>query len=226
MFKKNANYQDIVKSIAIIAMVIDHLGLFLFPTCLEMRIIGRIAMPIFCFCAGYNFRNKIRIEVILGAIFVAIMNKLLNSPYDPNILISISLGLLYLKYIYPNISHNILYIHIFILTLLFPITKFMFDYGTLGIIIMIIAHMIVNRRINFKLGIMISLIIALSNILIYWPLTLNYNIIIIIMFCFLYKLMIFKNFTHNVNCKFMLLSRYSLYIYIVDLFLMEIIYLL
>lgn len=40
---------DLLKLVAIIAMFIDHLGAVLFPGVREMRIIGRIAFPIFCY---------------------------------------------------------------------------------------------------------------------------------------------------------------------------------
>lgn len=40
---------DLLKLIAIFAMFIDHLGAAIFPGVTEMRIIGRIAFPIFCY---------------------------------------------------------------------------------------------------------------------------------------------------------------------------------
>jgi len=40
---------DLLKLIAIFAMFVDHLGAALFPGVREMRIIGRIAFPIFCY---------------------------------------------------------------------------------------------------------------------------------------------------------------------------------
>lgn len=40
---------DLLKLIAICAMFIDHLGAAIFPYTMELRIIGRIAFPIFCY---------------------------------------------------------------------------------------------------------------------------------------------------------------------------------
>ena len=40
---------DVLKLIAIMAMFIDHLGAAIFPGVMEMRIIGRLAFPIFCY---------------------------------------------------------------------------------------------------------------------------------------------------------------------------------
>lgn len=40
---------DLLKLVAIFAMFIDHMGAALFPGVAQMRIIGRIAFPIFCY---------------------------------------------------------------------------------------------------------------------------------------------------------------------------------
>ncbi len=51
---------DLLKLVAIIAMFIDHLGAAIFTNAPEMRIIGRIAFPIFCYtlAAGCSFTRS------------------------------------------------------------------------------------------------------------------------------------------------------------------------
>ena len=39
MIKKDSNYQDVLKTMAIFAMFIDHLGLYLFPEINEFRVV-------------------------------------------------------------------------------------------------------------------------------------------------------------------------------------------
>ena len=52
-----------LKIIAIISMVIDHIGLVFFPELIIFRIIGRLAFPIFAFCIAEGYaktHNKIK----------------------------------------------------------------------------------------------------------------------------------------------------------------------
>jgi len=63
--QRAANYQDLLKLIAIILMIADHVGLYFLPEVQLLRAVGRYSMPIFCFFAGYNFKNKARLELLL-----------------------------------------------------------------------------------------------------------------------------------------------------------------
>lgn len=52
-----------IKIAAILLMTIDHIGLFLLPECLWLRMIGRLAMPLFAFsiARGWKFtRNRMK----------------------------------------------------------------------------------------------------------------------------------------------------------------------
>lgn len=49
-----------IKTLAALFMLIDHLGLILFPESYWLRIIGRISMPLFAYCIarGFYFSEK------------------------------------------------------------------------------------------------------------------------------------------------------------------------
>ena len=52
-----------LKMIAILAMAIDHIGFLFYPQAIWLRIIGRIAFPIFAFMIAegcYYTRNKLK----------------------------------------------------------------------------------------------------------------------------------------------------------------------
>jgi len=61
MKNKSLVRNDFVKLIAVIAMVVDHLGAVFFPGLLLLRVIGRLAFPIFAFgvAEGYHYTSNI-----------------------------------------------------------------------------------------------------------------------------------------------------------------------
>lgn len=70
---------NVLKIIACITMLIDHMGVLLFPKITILRIIGRIAFPIFAFLLAegcYYTRNKIRHLLVISG-FAAVMQVVL-----------------------------------------------------------------------------------------------------------------------------------------------------
>ena len=134
-----SNYQDLLKTLAMITMIIDHLGLYFFPEYNLMRLIGRTAMPVFCFFAGYNFKEQPKLKILLfGILLYLITTILLNQFTSGNILISIYIGQCYL-YLFRDKLHNVIvgFMHIFILGVLGPFTCLFCDYGSLTVAIMV-----------------------------------------------------------------------------------------
>lgn len=71
--KKSGLSQEILKLIACVTMLADHTGAVLFPQYLSLRIIGRIAFPIYCFLLSEGvfytkFPKKYGIRLGVGAI--------------------------------------------------------------------------------------------------------------------------------------------------------------
>lgn len=145
MKKAKSNYQDLLKAVALIAMIIDHAGLYLFPDEVYMRVIGRYSMPIFLFFVGYNFNNNIRIKILVyGVILQIITLFFIFKAYVPaNILITIFLGLLCLKALQEYLKNFwIGYLFVIILGCLWDYTDILFDYGTYGICVTCLGYMV------------------------------------------------------------------------------------
>jgi hypothetical protein len=92
---------NVIKVIAAIAMIIDHIGLMFYPEIEAFRVIGRISMPIFAYCIaeGYIHTRNIKKYIIRMSVFAVIA----QIPYSLifgtrlNILFSFALSLLLLK---------------------------------------------------------------------------------------------------------------------------------
>ena len=69
-----------LKLIAAATMLVDHIGAILYPGYRWFRIVGRIAMPVFCFCAAEGFHHtKDRTGYMLRLLVFAIISEY---PFD------------------------------------------------------------------------------------------------------------------------------------------------
>jgi hypothetical protein len=140
---QSANYQDLLKTIAIIAMGIDHMGLWFLSDLWWMRGVGRFVMPIFCFYAGYNYSTPKHLLLKLGILLTALLYIVLGFNSGLNMLLTIYIGQWYINLMdkYHQDSDLHVLIHCAILILLTPVTMDLIEYGTLAI-----AFMIAGRR--------------------------------------------------------------------------------
>jgi hypothetical protein len=207
-----ANYQDLLKTIAIVAMIIDHLGLFIFQDTVILRVIGRMVMPIFCFFVGYNFTKPKILIAILG-IILSLLNFVLWKLTMLNMLISIYCGqcVLYLarKYNFEK-DENLWYLSL-LMILFTPLTYEFFDYGTLGI-----AFMIVGRLYGLnKEDPGFILLLAASTMI--FSLTLNFdqqnNIIAATLIAIVCYALTAKRYDRPISVDLRCISRHSLAIY-------------
>lgn len=93
-----------IKIIAIVTMVIDHIGLFFFPHLIILRYIGRIAFPLFAWLianGAYHTRDikkyasRIFILALVSQIpFIVANQRIGSSPFYLNVLFTLFLGLL------------------------------------------------------------------------------------------------------------------------------------
>ncbi len=88
-----------LKIIACIFMLIDHIGVRIFPTIIDFRIIGRLAFPIFAYfiAEGCKYtKNKIKrlITIIIFAVLCEIPYLLYSGRHYGNILFTFSLSVI------------------------------------------------------------------------------------------------------------------------------------
>jgi hypothetical protein len=88
------NYIDVLKLIASVAMVIDHVGAYVFPEHPVFRLVGRLAAPIFFFIAGMNASKRFDAQMLWGGIFLTGLTFVV----DRSLFFNILLNFLFIRY--------------------------------------------------------------------------------------------------------------------------------
>ena len=125
-----------INIIAIIAMIIDHLGIVFFPEAIFFRIVGRLSFPLFAYGIANGFKKTknlkyYAIRLILLAIISQIPFKYLFNNNELNICFTLFIGLIILKIFHSRI--NILKKITIIIFLMIMAQIFNFQYGIYGI---------------------------------------------------------------------------------------------
>lgn len=220
--KRSSNYQDILKFIAVILMIIDHIGLYFYPNYLSLRALGRYAFPIFAFFAGYNFKDRFYFKILAYGVVLDLYNKFVgyNTFIEANILISIFLGKLYLK-LFKNYITNFtqFYIHFVLQSCLWFYTRSYFDYGTLTLAIMTAGYYFKNHNKNiFLLSFLVSYLILLNTIVTFHGYFNFYDwVIFTVVLMALYLSLTVQKFNYKINFNMLFFSKNLLNIYFIHL---------
>ena len=89
----------VLQIIAIVTMVIDHIGYYLLPDCIILRIIGRLAFPIFAFMLVEGFRHtrsrhryfaRLVIAAAISQALIYLLSYLYNYYYGHNVIFTLA----------------------------------------------------------------------------------------------------------------------------------------
>lgn len=163
----------ILKAIAYISMLIDHIGYVLFPDILVFRIIGRLAMPIFAFFIAEGIRYsksypKYLIRLFITALISEIPFRLcfegtINGPFYPkNVLVTLFLGALALILTQIMIKKGLSKILCVIPCLCACILAILMetDWSYLGILMIFVFFFFKEKKANMVIGIVLIYIAA------------------------------------------------------------------
>lgn len=105
---------DILKVVAMVTMLIDHIGYLFFPSMMIFRTIGRIAFPIFAYLIGVGYDHTSSLKKYILRLFIfALVTQIPYSffnrgltfePYNLNILFTLALGLVFIHLINDSIQ--------------------------------------------------------------------------------------------------------------------------
>lgn len=218
---RQSNYQDFLKLMAVITMIIDHIGLYIFHEYLIMRAIGRFAFPIFCFFAGYNFKTTPNINILIYGLILYFFQIffIVHDFLHFNILISIFVGQCYLyffKDVYKNF--NTACAHCIIISSFWILTEYIFEYGTIVIGIMILGCYSKHSK-EIKIPSLIIILIALCHTAVgfyYYFSVYEYIVLVFVIFLIYFSLNLY-DFNMEISFNLLPITNHLLLIYLLNM---------
>lgn len=143
-----------LKIIAIISMLIDHIGHIFFPEVMIFRIIGRIAFPIFAYvlAEGFHYTKDVKKYLLRLGLFallseipydLAIMGSVLEFSHQ-NVFFTLFFGVLML-YVMSRIKNVIMQYAVVLVAIL--LCQFLHtDYSNIGVLLVFIFYVFRQRK--------------------------------------------------------------------------------
>lgn len=153
-----------LKLVALIAMTIDHIGYFIFPECLWMRIVGRVSFPVFAYmiaegCRYTSCRSKYLLKMALIGVCMQIVMFIATQSLYQSVFISFTLAIIFI-YLIDNalirkqvrawmcvVLYGVLVMFLCIgLPHMLCETDYHIDYGMVGVLIPVVCYYAKSRR--------------------------------------------------------------------------------
>lgn len=161
---KDLTSYDLVKTLALILMVIDHIGYFFFPQTEILRVLGRACVPIWCFLIGYSNTREIKNSLIIWAGLLLLSNFIFGGFIFPlNILFSFMIARLVLDALAQRMFQGwqpLLAITLILVVLISPSMRGV-EYGTL-VLLLALCGVMARRSPTLSLNIHIQRLFIFS----------------------------------------------------------------
>ncbi len=146
---KELTSYDLLKSLALILMICDHVGHHFYPDEMWLRVLGRMCLPIWFFLIGYANSAQLSKSLWIGAGFVLVSAIIAGQYILPlNILFSILILRYFRKTVIlrtfhsPEAMRGMFFIIVF---LYFP-THVLFEYGAMAMLMVLFGFMARNKE--------------------------------------------------------------------------------
>jgi len=163
MTKQQSNY---IKIIAMLAMLIDHVGVILLPQYPILRIIGRIAFPLFAYQIGVGVSHTRNVKkyflrlfvfgAVLQVFYALIASSIGEDPWYLDIFFTLAFGVAAIafydrkKYVYLGC--------VLTLVLIIGFVDVRLDYGLYGVLLILGMHI---TRENFRNLVLFTILLTL-----------------------------------------------------------------
>lgn len=162
---KKVNYieevnTDLLKIIACILMLVDHLG-FILNNNIYLRALGRLGFPLFVYLLvlGNNRtsnKKKYLFRLLMFALISQIPYMLLFNILRLNVFFSLSLGLMLINIKFDDLKKTLLIQFIFIMLAAAINFILPFDYGIYGLFLFFIFYWFRDKKLNLIMFVMIT----------------------------------------------------------------------
>jgi hypothetical protein len=154
------NTHHVLKLVAIVAMTLDHIGGALLPDHDWLRVIGRLAIPIFFFLVGHALHYRIKADLVLWMVVMLLLSPLLGRAFFPaNILATILCSQLLLRYIE---KHQLLARDPWMLCIgacmLIFVTAPILEAGTMGMMFALMGYAVRSGQMGWRTGKLVSFV--------------------------------------------------------------------
>lgn len=140
---------DLIKSFAVVFMIVDHIGYYFFPENPWWRSVGRIEVPVWFFLIGYASGRFIPVKMWVGAVALVLANCVVGLYIFPmNVLVTMVAIRLLIDPLMTAIlkdRRRIWPVSAILVCLALP-TYVLFEYGFLGLIIAISGYLVRRRE--------------------------------------------------------------------------------
>lgn len=145
---RNVTSYDLLKTFAVVTMIIDHIGFYFFPDALWFRAIGRLSFPVWFFLVGYANTRDVPLKFWVGGAFLVFMNVVTGLGVLPlNILFAVA----FVRFAIDNVmfvakaARSYLWSLFILCALLFLPTNNLFEYGTLALLFGMFGYMVRHK---------------------------------------------------------------------------------
>ena len=220
-YNHELNSYDVIKFIAIIAMIIDHIGFYFIAENSDyFRALGRLAAPLFFFVTGYVSKYHLKPNIFFYGFIITGLSFDFGYGFSINILIVFFAIKWILDHWDPSQAHAFTLVIVFLLLyFLNPFYRNFVDYGLLGF-----AYAFCGRLLAMKTQPVLTAFLLASTLLIQLVERIFFNnnlyvallvsVVVILLFLmmslFQYKVFSAKPLVKN---SLLIFSRYSLEIY-------------
>lgn len=160
-----------LKIIAVLTMAVDHVGYFLLRNNFYMRLIGRLAFPIFAFFIAEGMiythsRKKYCLSLLVCAVISQVPYVFLQDFHHLNVLFTFLIAIFCIYMLEEYKNHQISCLIGLILTFfVLAVTELygVFDYGIFGVLLVLVFYFCKQKWLRLSMGALVLVLLTLYN---------------------------------------------------------------